>query len=47
MQERIKMLQDENSRLSSECDAALANLRESEDNVFDLQRAIEVRTYIV
>ena len=41
------MLQDENSRLSSECDAALANLRESEENVFDLQQAIEVRTYIV
>ena len=47
MQEQIKMMRDENSRLTSERDAALANLRESEENVFDLQQAIEVRTYIV
>ena len=41
------MMRDENSRLTSERDAALAYLRESEENVFDLQQAIEVRTYIV
>ena len=41
------MLQEENDRLSSERDAALANLRESEENVFDLQQAIEVHTYSV
>ena len=44
MQERNKMLQEENGRLSSEHDAVLANLRESEENVFILQQAIEVRT---
>ena len=47
MQERNKMLQEENDRLSSERDAALANLRESEENVFDMQQAIEVHTYSV
>ena len=41
------MLQEENDRLSSERDAALANLRESEENVFDMQQAIEVHTCIM
>ena len=41
------MLQGEKDRLTSERDAALANLRESEENVFDLQQAIKVHTYNV
>ena len=38
------MLQEEIGRLTLELDAASANLRESEENVFILQQAIEVRT---
>ena len=41
------MLQEEIGRLTSELDAASAKLKESEDNVFDLQQAIEVHTYSV
>ena len=41
------MLQEENGKLTSELDAALAKLKESEENVFDLQQAIEVHTYSV
>ena len=41
------MLQEENGKLTSELDAALAKLKESEENVFDLQQAIEVHTYNV
>ena len=47
MQERNKVLQEENDRLTSERDAALANLRESQENVLILQQAIEVHTYSV
>ena len=41
------MLQEEIGRLTSELDAASAKLKESEENVFDLQQAIEVHTYSV
>ena len=36
------MLQYETARLSSERDAALAKLKETEENVFILQQTVEV-----
>ena len=42
MQEHSRVLQYETARLSSERDAALAKLKETEENVFILQQTVEV-----